>query len=230
MFQHLMWRDSTWFVARPSPHYYTPRWAVTRREFTLAPAYKACLLVRHSGGQCHLIMAIARGMALHTQAHGGVGFEVSEAQASHFFLTGELDVECFNLSFRQTFQTSLKSSHILCQNITRTVSRPHTNILLWNLLIQVATVQISPAPLSCMFLKGWPIKPHLKHSTAFLIQSLHSSKQKHGYINITSIPQSWDQSMSVLVRVSIAVKRHHDHGNSYKRQTFHWSWLTISEV
>ena len=38
-----------------------PRWAVTRREFTLAPAYKACLLVRHSGGQRHLIMAIALG-------------------------------------------------------------------------------------------------------------------------------------------------------------------------
>ena len=35
---------------------------MTRSEFTLAPAYKACLLVRHSGGQRHLIMAIARGM------------------------------------------------------------------------------------------------------------------------------------------------------------------------
>jgi hypothetical protein len=34
---------------------------VTKSEFTLAPAYKACLLVRHSGGQRHLIMAIARG-------------------------------------------------------------------------------------------------------------------------------------------------------------------------
>ena len=33
---------------------------VTRSEFTLAPAYKACLLVRHSGGPRHLIMAIAR--------------------------------------------------------------------------------------------------------------------------------------------------------------------------
>ena len=61
-FQHLMWRDSSWFVACPSPHYYTPRMGVTRSEFTLAPAYKACLLVRHSGGQRHLIMAIARGM------------------------------------------------------------------------------------------------------------------------------------------------------------------------
>ena len=61
MFQHLIWRDSSRFVACPSPHYYTPRMGVTRSEFTLAPAYKACLLVRHSGGPRHLIMAIARG-------------------------------------------------------------------------------------------------------------------------------------------------------------------------
>ena len=60
-FQHLIWRDSSRFVACPSPHYYTPRMGVTRSEFTLAPAYKACLLVRHSGGPRHLIMAIARG-------------------------------------------------------------------------------------------------------------------------------------------------------------------------
>jgi hypothetical protein len=59
-FQHLIWRDSFRFVACPSPHYYTPRIGVTRSEFTLAPAYKACLLVRHSGGPRHLIMAIAR--------------------------------------------------------------------------------------------------------------------------------------------------------------------------
>jgi hypothetical protein len=65
-FQHLIWRDSSWFVARPSPHYYTSRIGVTRSEFTLAPAYKACLLVRHSGGQRHLIMVIALGTALHS--------------------------------------------------------------------------------------------------------------------------------------------------------------------
>jgi hypothetical protein len=35
-FQHLMWHDSSWSVAHPSPHYYAARWAVTRREFTLA--------------------------------------------------------------------------------------------------------------------------------------------------------------------------------------------------
>jgi hypothetical protein len=46
---------------------------ITPREFTLALAHKACLLVRRSGSQCHLIMliahgthAIACGTALHT--------------------------------------------------------------------------------------------------------------------------------------------------------------------
>ena len=34
---------------------------MTGREFTLALAHKACLLVRRSGSQRHLIMAIARG-------------------------------------------------------------------------------------------------------------------------------------------------------------------------
>ena len=77
-FQHLIWRDSSRFVACPSPHYYTRRMGVTRSEFTLAPAYKACLLVRHSGGPRHLIMAIARGthgspqrlLAAHMRLHG----------------------------------------------------------------------------------------------------------------------------------------------------------------
>ena len=34
---------------------------MTRREFTLALAHKAYLLVRRSGSQRHLIMAIAHG-------------------------------------------------------------------------------------------------------------------------------------------------------------------------
>ena len=45
---------------------------MTRHEFTLALVHKACLLVRHSESQRHLIMAIAhgthvfaRGTALH---------------------------------------------------------------------------------------------------------------------------------------------------------------------
>ena len=66
-FQHLMWRDSSWFIARPSPHYYAARQAVTRHEFILALAHKAYLRVRRSGSQHHLIMAIAHGT--HTIAH-----------------------------------------------------------------------------------------------------------------------------------------------------------------
>jgi hypothetical protein len=53
---------------------------VTRREFTLALAHKAYLLVRPSGSQCHLIMAIAHGThgiarctALHGVCVGGGG-------------------------------------------------------------------------------------------------------------------------------------------------------------
>ena len=44
--------------------------------------------------------------------------------------------------------------------------------------------------------------------------SPHFSKQKHGYRPITAIPQ-FLVPISVLVRVSIAVKRYHDQGNSY---------------
>jgi hypothetical protein len=71
----------------------TPRkWAVTRSEFTLVPAYKACLLVRHSGGQRHLIMAIAHGThgspqrllsaQLSTAAYHLVGGSVSGIQVT----------------------------------------------------------------------------------------------------------------------------------------------------
>jgi hypothetical protein len=76
MFQHLMWHDNSWFVARPSPHYYAEdgQWLKCKvQEFTLALAHTACLLVRHSGSQRHLIMAtahsthaIARGTDLHS--------------------------------------------------------------------------------------------------------------------------------------------------------------------
>ena len=41
---------------------------MTRHEFTLALVHKACLLVRRSGSQRHLIMAIAHGM--HAIARG----------------------------------------------------------------------------------------------------------------------------------------------------------------
>ena len=44
---------------------------MTGHEFTLALAHKACLLVRRSGSQRHLIMVIAHGTALHnTQLSG----------------------------------------------------------------------------------------------------------------------------------------------------------------
>jgi hypothetical protein len=43
---------------------------VTRREFTLALAHKVSLLVRRSGSQRHLIMAIAHGTALHIPETG----------------------------------------------------------------------------------------------------------------------------------------------------------------
>ncbi|KAL6084023.1 hypothetical protein STEG23_029938 [Scotinomys teguina] len=42
--------------------------------------------------------------------------------------------------------------------------------------------------------------------------------------------QHFEKKINVSVRVSITVKRHHDHSNSYKEKTFHWGWLTVSEV
>lgn len=35
---------------------------------------------------------------------------------------------------------------------------------------------------------------------------------------------------AVLVRVSMAVKRHHDHSNSLQRKTFNWDWLKVQRV
>jgi hypothetical protein len=59
------------------------------------------------------------------------------------------------------------------------------------------------------------MKLYLKHLTAFVIQSpkVHTPLIKS--IPITSVPQ-YLVATSVLVRVSIAVERHHNHGNSYK--------------
>ena len=57
---------------------------MTRREFTLALAHKACLLVRRSGSQRHLIMAIAHGTALHSytcQHLIGTGLQVQRFSA-----------------------------------------------------------------------------------------------------------------------------------------------------
>jgi hypothetical protein len=92
-FQHLMWHNSSWFVARPSPHYYASRWAVTGHEFTLALAHKACLLVRGSGSQRHLIMAIAHGthaMEVRTGTQAG-----QEAGADAEAMEGCYSLACF---------------------------------------------------------------------------------------------------------------------------------------
>jgi hypothetical protein len=116
-FQHLMWRDSSWFVARPSLHYYAARWAVTRREFTLALVHKAYLLVRHSGSQHHLIMAIAHGthaiahsMALHRRAGGRAGRHGAGAVAESFtsWSAGSLKREKHGLLW--AFETSQLTS------------------------------------------------------------------------------------------------------------------------
>ena len=71
---------------------------MTRREFTLALVHKACLLVRRSGSQRHLIMAIAHGTALHTLNCGAISpasFSPSLLKAgSHH---GALDVLEFDM-------------------------------------------------------------------------------------------------------------------------------------
>ena len=69
-FQHLIWSVAPDVLLAHHPTITPREWAVTRSEFTLAPAYKACLLVRHSGGQLSSAIAcgthtIARGTALH---------------------------------------------------------------------------------------------------------------------------------------------------------------------
>jgi hypothetical protein len=52
----------------------------------------------------------------------------------------------FTLTSGRHFRQGLKGSHILHQNTTKTVFMPHTEILLlWNLLGQVKTVQITPS-------------------------------------------------------------------------------------
>ena len=54
---------------------------MTRREFSLALAHKACLLVRRSGSQLHLIMAIAH--STHVIAHG-MAIHSPTVYISHF--------------------------------------------------------------------------------------------------------------------------------------------------
>ena len=64
------------------------------------------------------------------------------------------------------------------------------------------------------FLLGWPIKLHLKHSTTFQMQSskIHSPPNK-SMVGPIKYPTP---GIKFYLRVFIAVKRHHDHSNSYK--------------
>jgi len=32
------------------------------------------------------------------------------------------------------------------------------------------------------------------------------------------------------LRVSVSVKRHHDHDNFYRREIFNWGWFTVLEI
>jgi hypothetical protein len=38
--------------------------------------------------------------------------------------------------------------------------------------------------------------------------------------------------VDIFIRVSIAIKRHHNHSNSSKeeKKVFNWDWLTVSEA
>lgn len=105
-------------------------------------------------------------------------------------------------SLRESFQTRLKSSHLLCQNITRSFSRrPHTDILLWSVLSQTSTVQITLVPSFFMLLLLWHCKFCLKHSPAFLIQTLkaQSPPKKNMARPLTLTPKS-------LMTISVAVQ------------------------
>jgi hypothetical protein len=66
--------------------------------------------------------------------------------------------------------------------------------------------------MSSIFLGRWPIKLHSKLYTVFQI---HIPPNKNIFRPIKTIPQSLVPT-SVLLRVSTAVKWHHDQGNSYK--------------
>ena len=76
-----------------------------------------------------------------------------------------------------------------------------------------------------MLLLVWPIQQHLTHTTAFLIYSLraHITPKKENIERpIIAIPQIHAPT-SVLVKVFIAVKRHHDSGKSNKGHHLNWA-------
>ena len=105
-----------------------------------------------------------------------------------------------HLRLKQTFQTRAETSNILHQSI-RTISR----------------VQVT------LSTDVFHIKPHLKYSTTFQIQSpkIHILPNKSMVMLITEIPHSWYQ----LSLCFIAVKRQHDQGSTYKRQHLIWASL-----
>ena len=118
----------------------------------------------------------------------------------------------------QGFQVRAKISYILHQTITRAVSRPHSKILfLCNLLNKASTVQII---LSTTVFYVPTVKPCLKYFTTFLIKSpqTYIPPNKIMIKTITTTLQS-PMPTSVLVIVSIVVKRHHDHSKSHKEAT-----------
>jgi hypothetical protein len=47
-----------------------------------------------------------------------------------------------------------------------------------------------------------------------------------------NLPLNWGPTtkLGILVKVSIAMKRHHGQDKSYGRTTFNWGWLTGSEI
>lgn len=86
-------------------------------------------------------------------------------------------------------------------------------LLLWSLLIQDPTVQITLCTVSSMLLWIWSIK----NLPVFQNQSsrIYNPPNKSIVRPSTSTPQSL-VSTSVLLKVSFTVTIHHGHGNSYK--------------
>ena len=58
---------------------------------------------------------------------------------------------------------------------------------------------------------------------------LQVSTEEHICTGDDSVPNICCE-VTVLVWVSIAVKRDHDQGNPYKKKTVHWGWLTVLDV
>lgn len=114
------------------------------------------------------------------------------------------------------FRQGQKAATFLHQNISRTISRPHTKILLlWK--------HLDPAPnhyqhhcLPCSYYYG-PLSSAYSIPLVFppQISKIQIPPNKIMVRRITAVHQSLIPT-SVLVRVSVAVKRHHDHSNSYK--------------